>query len=69
MQKIVLSTVTIGGLIIGVSTIASASPTLPALNQDVALRTTQVEPVSYYYNHQRYKHRSWDRRHRRWRYY
>jgi hypothetical protein len=69
MHKIVLLTVTIAGLIIGLSTIASASPARPALNRDAALQTTQVESVSYYYNHHRYKHRSWDKRHRRWRYY
>jgi hypothetical protein len=69
MHTIILRTVTIAGLIIGVSTIASASPARPLLSRDSALQTSQVERVDYYYNHHRYKHRSWDRRHRRWRYY
>jgi hypothetical protein len=69
MHTVILRTVTIAGLIIGVSTIASASPARPLLSHDAGLQTSQVERVDYYYNHHRYKHRSWDKRHRRWRYY
>ncbi len=67
MHTIILRTVTIAGLIIGVSSIAS--PARPLLSRDSALQTSQVERVDYTYNHHRYKHRSWDKRHRRWRYY
>ena len=68
MHTIILRTLTIAGLTIGASTIAMASPARPPLNRDAAVQTSQVERVYYYYNHHRYRHRSWDKRHRRWRY-
>ena len=69
MHTVIVRTVTITGLIIGVSTIASASPARPPLSHDSTLQTSQVQQVYYYHNHHRYKHRSWDKRHHRWRYY
>jgi hypothetical protein len=69
MQKIILRTATIAGLIIGASTIASASPARPLLSHNAALQTVQVERIYYTYNHHRYKHRSWDKKRKRWRYY
>jgi hypothetical protein len=69
MHTIILRTVTIAGLIIGASTIASASPARPLPGRDTGLQTSQVERVDYNYNHHRYKHRSWSKRHHRWRYY
>ncbi len=69
MHTIILRTVTIAGLAIGVSSIASASPVRPALSPDVGVQTSQIQQVDYYYNHHHYKHRSWDKHHRRWRYY
>ena len=69
MYTVILRTVTIAGLVLGVATIASASPARPPLSPDAGLQTSQVERVDYYRNHHRYKHRSWDKRHHRWRYY
>lgn len=69
MQKIILGTLTLSGLIIGASSIASASPASPLLNREATVTTSAVQHVYYYYNHHRYKHRSWDKKHRRWRYY
>ena len=69
MHKIILGTLTVSGLIIGASTIASASPATPLLGREAAVQTSQVQTVYYYWNHRRYKHRSWDKRRRRWRYY
>lgn len=69
MREITLSTLTIGCMIVALSTMASASPATRLLGRDAALQTTNVERVDYYWNHHRYKHRSWDKGHRRWRYY
>jgi hypothetical protein len=69
MRRLILGTLTISGLIVGISAIATASPAVSLLGRDVAVQTTQVEQAAYYYNHHRYKHRSWDKGHRRWRYY
>jgi hypothetical protein len=70
VHNIILRTLTISGLIIGTSTIASAAPVTYLLGHDAAVRTTaNVERVDYSYNHHRYQHRSWDKTHRRWRYY
>jgi hypothetical protein len=69
MRRLMLGTLTIAGLIIGASTIASASPATPLFRGDAAVQTAQVQQVDYYWNHHRYKHRSWDKGHHRWRYY
>jgi hypothetical protein len=69
MREIILRTLTISCMIVGVSTIASASPAIGSLDSDAALQSSSVERVDYYWNHHRYKHRSWDKGHRRWRYY
>ncbi len=69
MHKMILQTLTITGLIVGVSSIASASPATRPLGRDVTAQTASVEQVDYYWNHRRYHHRSWDKRHRRWNYY
>jgi hypothetical protein len=69
MHTIILRTVTIAGLIIAASTIASASPARPLLSHDAALQTAHVEQVDYTYNHHHYKHRSWDKKHQHWHYY
>ena len=31
--------------------------------------SSAVQPAYYVWNHHRYKHRSWDKRHKRWHYY
>lgn len=69
VHKIILRTLTILGLIAGTSAIASASPATPLLGHFDSAQTAQVEHVDYYYNHHHYQHRSWDKGHRRWRYY
>jgi hypothetical protein len=69
VHKIILQMLTISGLIVGTSAIASASPATHLLDRDAAAQTTKVERVDYSYNHHRFKHRSWDKRHRRWSYY
>jgi hypothetical protein len=69
VHKIILRTLTILGLIAGTSAIASASPATPLLGRSDTAQTAQVERVDYYYNHHHYKNRSWDKGHRRWRYY
>jgi hypothetical protein len=69
MHKIILGTLTLSGLIIGASSIASASPATPLLNRDASMQTAQVQQIDYYYNHHHYKHRSWDKGHNHWHYY
>jgi len=69
MQKIVLGALSTAALIISISTIASASPVTHLLKSSPAVHATSVEHVTYYWNHRRYRHRSWDNRRRRWRYY
>jgi hypothetical protein len=69
MQKFILGTLTVCGLLIALSAIAHASPATRLLDRDAAMQTTGVQPVDYFWNHRRYQHRAWDRRNRRWRYY
>jgi hypothetical protein len=69
MQRFILGTLIIGGLMIGASAVAPASPAIPVLKGNGAVRTAHVLNVDYYRNHRRYKHRVWNKRHRRWRYY
>jgi hypothetical protein len=69
MPKIFLHALTISGLVIGLSSIASASTaTNPLVRLDTA-QNAQIQRVDYYYNHHHYKHRSWDKAHRRYHYY
>jgi hypothetical protein len=69
MQTIILRTFVVAGLTVGLSTIGVASPTIPLVNPDIALRNSQVQQAYYTYNHHRYQHRAWDKRRKRWRYY
>jgi Ni/Co efflux regulator RcnB len=69
VHKIILRTLTMLGLIVGTTAIASASPATPLLDHNATAQTAQVERVDYSYNHHHYQHRSWDKGHHRWRYY
>jgi hypothetical protein len=69
MHKILFGTLTIAALLFGLPAIGRASPATPLLDRDALARSSSIEPAYYYYNHHRYRHRSWDRRYRRWRYY
>jgi hypothetical protein len=69
MQKVILGALAMAGLIVGMSTIAPASPAPHLLDPNTTVHATSIEHVAYYWNHRRYRHRSWDRGRRRWRYY
>lgn len=69
MHKIILGALTLSGLAIGAATIVSAAPATPLLGHGVTVQNAQVQQVDYYYNHHHYKHRSWDKGHKHWRYY
>ena len=69
MQRIILGTMAMAGLIVGMCAIASASPATRLLDPSTTVQAMRAEPVYYYWNQHRYRHRSWDKRHRRWRYY
>jgi hypothetical protein len=69
MHKVILGTLAMAGLIFGVSRVVSASPATHLLGPSTIAHTTSFEHVDYYWNHHRYRHRSWDQRRRRWRYY
>jgi hypothetical protein len=73
VHKILMGTLVLSGalsgLIIGVSSTASAAPASPLLAHEASVQTAQVQPVYYYYNRHRYNHRSWEKKRRRWRYY
>jgi hypothetical protein len=56
------------GLVVGASTLASASPATNMAGRDAVAQTSQAEQVDYVYNHHHYSHRSWDKAHHRWRY-
>jgi hypothetical protein len=69
MHKIMLATFATGGLMLALPTIGSASAASRLLDGGPAVQAGHAEPVYYNRNHHRYRHRSWDKRHRRWRYY
>jgi hypothetical protein len=69
MRIIILRLLTISCIIVGLSAIASASPAIRLLDRDAVPQISNIEPVYYYWNHHRYRHRSWDKYHKRWRYY
>jgi hypothetical protein len=69
MFKVVLGVLAVGAIMAGIVTMASASPATPLLGSGIMARAGEVQHVAYYWNHRRYYHRSWDKRHRRWRYY
>jgi hypothetical protein len=74
MRKVILSTAAVFGLMAGVSAVASASPATnlvapgATLQPGATSQSGQIQQVDYYYNHHRYRHRRWDSRRRRWRY-
>jgi hypothetical protein len=69
MHKMILTTLAAAALIVALSTVASASPATRLLDPSTTAKASVVHPAYYYWNHRRYRHRSWDKRHRRWRYY
>jgi hypothetical protein len=69
VYRTVLRTLTIVGLVTGVSTIAPASPAISLLHHATTPLAGNIEPVDYYWNHHRYHHRSWNRTHNHWHYY
>ncbi|WP_428533927.1 hypothetical protein [Rhodopila sp.] len=69
MRNITLATLTILGLLIGAASIASAAPATALLGRTTLSQATSIQPAYYYWNRHRYRHRAWDRRRRRWRYY
>ena len=69
MRKITLETLTILGLLVATTSIASAAPATDLLGRTTLSHATSIQPAYYYWNHHRYRHRSWDRRRHRWRYY
>jgi hypothetical protein len=69
MRRMIVGTLSLAGLIVVMASIASASPGTPVLDRSATVRGTSVERVDYSWNRHRYRHRSWDKRHRRWRYY
>jgi hypothetical protein len=69
MQKITLRILTISGLILGTSAIASASPATHLIGRDAGAHTTSVQRADYTWNHHHYKHRSWDKKGNHWHYY
>ncbi|WP_428491328.1 hypothetical protein [Rhodopila sp.] len=69
MRNITLGTLAILGLLLATASIASAAPATGLIGRTTLSQATSIQPVYYYWNHHRYRHRSWDRRHRRWRYY
>jgi hypothetical protein len=68
-QKMTLWTLTVFGMIVGTSILASASPAMHLLASDTAVQASSVQRVDYTWNHHHYKHRSWDKNARRWHYY
>jgi hypothetical protein len=69
MNKIILPTLIISGLLTGASTLAFAAPVAHLVGRDAIARVSNVDRVDYTWNHHRYKHRSWDKKARHWHYY
>ena len=59
----------LAGLVAGLAPYASASPVFSLIDHATTQQVSKAEPVDYYWNHRRYRHRAWDRRYHRWRYY
>jgi hypothetical protein len=69
VYRTILRTLTIVGLVAGISTTASASPAIRLLNHGTTAQASSIEPVYYYWNHHRYHRRSWNNVHHHWHYY
>lgn len=58
------------GLLAGTSAHSLASQSIPSANPLItALQFSNIKPVFYTWHGHRFRHRYWDRRRRRWRYY
>jgi hypothetical protein len=68
MQRIILRTTMIAGLIVSASGIASAAPATHLLDRNTTGATSNVEHIDYNWNHHRYHHRSWDKKNHHWHY-
>ncbi|MDR3539018.1 MAG: hypothetical protein P4L71_21160 [Acetobacteraceae bacterium] len=69
MQQFFRRAAVVSGLLLGSTTIALASPALHVSDHGAAPQASNIVQADYHYNHQRYHHRSWDKRHHRWHYY
>ncbi len=69
MHKFWLPTLLIAGLMTSLSLIASASAATSLSGQSINAEVNNVRPIDFYWNHRRWRHRNYDRRLRRWRYY
>ena len=69
MHKIWLPTLLIAGLITSLPLIAPASAATSLSGQSVNAAVSNVRPIDFYWNRRRWRHRAYDRRLRRWRYY
>ena len=68
MRKLYFS-IYIAGLVAAFAPFANASPTISLIDRAATQQVSGAEPIDYYWNHHRYRHRVWDRRRHRWRYY
>ena len=69
MPRIILQTLTVAGLVMSASAMASAASAIPTPPPNAGVQNDRIERIDYYWNHRRYQHRNWDKRHRHWHYY
>ena len=67
MSRLVLP-VTVAGVVLLMASATSFAATTARFVPGVVAQTA-VQPVYYYWNHHRYNHRAWDKKHKRWHYY
>ncbi|HTW72169.1 MAG TPA: hypothetical protein VME47_19965 [Acetobacteraceae bacterium] len=67
MCRFVLPIMVVGAVLL----MGSATSFAAATDRFVQATVTQtaIQPADYVWNHHHYKHRSWDKEHKRWHYY
>ena len=69
MSRILLHGAALTALVLGTATAGFAAPVAVRLAPAVPAQASNIQPVYYVWNHRHYKHRHWDKQHRRWHYY
>jgi hypothetical protein len=69
VSRLVLLAMLMAGFVLSPAFAAPATQAAMAQPSQMTLRTPNIVPVYYTWNHHRYDHRSWDAAHKRWHYY
>jgi hypothetical protein len=69
VHRTMIQTLTIVGLVLSTSSIATASPAIRLLDGGSVPQAKDLERVDFNWNHHHYHHRSWDKKHGHWHYF